>query len=66
MCCLATYERISLHLHDLISTKELEIKIPSRTEIYSLDVTGMRNGIYLIVIREGQIIRNSAKFMIAK
>jgi hypothetical protein len=55
-----------VEIYNMMGEKVLEIKIPSRSEIYSLDVSGLTDGIYLLVIREGQIIRHSAKLLISK
>jgi hypothetical protein len=50
----------------MMGEKVLEIKIPSRSEIYSLDVSGLTDGIYLLVVREGQVIKHTAKLLISK
>jgi hypothetical protein len=53
-------------VYNMLGEKELETEIPGRTENYSLDVSSLTDGIYLLVVREGRVIKHSAKFLIAR
>jgi hypothetical protein len=55
-----------IEIYNMMGEKVMEIKVSSRNEIYTMDVSSLTDGIYLLVVREGQVIKHSAKFLIAR
>ena len=53
-------------IYDIFGRKVKEIKVPVGQNEVQINVEGYPTGIYLILLKGGQNIRASAKFVIAK
>ncbi|MCK9401390.1 MAG: T9SS type A sorting domain-containing protein [Bacteroidales bacterium] len=56
----------SLIVYDIFGRKLLEVKVPNRQDKVEINVEAYAPGIYMVVQREGQNIKASAKFVVSR